>query len=59
MQIGINQDSSKYIFVFVDWRGFYGSSKAAYPGSPAQGKDGYDIVEWIASQTWSDAKVGT
>ena len=22
-------------------------------------KDGYDVVEWIAAQPWSDGKVGT
>jgi predicted acyl esterase len=24
-----------------------------------RGQDGYDIVEWIAQQTWSDGKIGT
>ncbi len=57
--IGLNVNSSNYIFVFVDWRGFYGSKNAAYIGSPDRGKDGYSTVEWIASQTWSNGKVGT
>ncbi len=59
LQIGMNVDSSHYIFVIADWRGFYGSAAAAYAGAPSLGNDGYDCVEWIASQTWSDGNVGT
>lgn len=51
-----------YAFVIADWRGFYGSKGAAVRnGKPALrqvGKDGHDIVEWIAAQSWSDGKVG-
>jgi len=47
-----------YNFVTVDWRGFYASSDADSAGYD-RGKDGYDIVEWIASQSWSDGNVGT
>ncbi len=57
--VGLNINASNYIFVIVDWRGFYGSSGAAYAGSPNIGEDGYDVVEWIAQQTWSNGKVGT
>src|ERR1700733_9254082 len=57
LQIGLNLNSSNYIFVIVDWRGFYGSAAAAYSGNPSQGDDGYDIVEWIAAQTFSNGKV--
>ncbi len=61
LPLGIGQklDSSKYIFVITDWRGFYGSFKAAYIGSPDRTDDGYSTVEWIASQSWSNGKVGT
>ncbi len=59
LQIGMQVDSSKYVFVFVDWRGFYGSSPAAYIGSPNIGEDGYSCVEWISQQSWSNGKVGT
>lgn len=59
MGIGLKLDSSKYIFVITDWRGFYGSKKAAYIGSPDRGSDGYSTVEWIAAQSWSNGKVGT
>lgn len=53
-------DSAKYNYVIADWRGFYGSTaagigKAGYD----RGLDGYDLVEWIAEQTWSDGKIGT
>jgi hypothetical protein len=57
--VGLNLSSSNYIFVIVDWRGFYGSSGAATLHPPAQGLDGYYCVEWIAVQTWSNGKVGT
>jgi predicted acyl esterase len=59
LQIGMNVDSSKYIFIIADWRGFYGSSSAAYSGNPGHGEDGYDVVEWIAQQSWSNQMIGT
>jgi predicted acyl esterase len=61
LPLGIGQDlnGSNYIIVVVDWRGFYGSRKAGYPGNPDRGTDGYYVVEWIASQNWSNGKVGT
>jgi predicted acyl esterase len=58
MGIGQNLNSSDYIFVVVDWRGFYGSSSAAV-ASPNRGEDGYDCIEWIVNQTWSNGLVGT
>jgi len=57
--VGTNINSSNYAFVIVDWRGFYGSASANYTGAPTRGEDGYDVVEWIAAQPWSDGKVGT
>jgi len=53
-------DRTRYAYVIVDWRGFYGS-KAAAQGVrlPNYGRDGYDAVEWIAAQEWSDGKIGT
>ncbi|HLP14595.1 MAG TPA: CocE/NonD family hydrolase [Flavobacteriales bacterium] len=57
--IGTNIDAYNYNIVIMDWRGFYGSAAAAYAGSPTRGEDGYDAVEWIAQQTWSDTVVGT
>lgn len=56
--IGTNINNCNYIFVIADWRGFYGSA-AAMTANPNRGQDGYDIVEWIATQTWSNGKIGT
>jgi len=47
-----------YALVVVDWRGYYGSA-AAMVANPDRGKDGYDVVEWIATQSWSNGKIGT
>ncbi len=53
-------DRQHYAVVVLDWRGFY-DSKAARTGDqrPQIGKDGYDAVEWIARQPWSNGRVGT
>ena len=57
--VKLNLNASNYIFVILDWRGFYGSASAAHSGSPTRGQDGYDAVQWIAQQPWSNGKVGT
>lgn len=51
-------DSTKYNYVVVDWRGFYANTSADIPGKN-RGEDGYDIVEWIAVQSWCNGRVGT
>lgn len=51
-------DTTRYHYVFVDWRGFFGSTDAAVPGYD-RGLDGYDAVEWIAAQPWCNGKVAT
>lgn len=56
--VGLNLNSSNYAFVIVDWRCFYGST-AACVTNPDRGQDGYDVIQWITSQTWSNGKVGT
>lgn len=56
--VGLNLNSSNYVFVIVDWRCFYGSS-AACVANPDRGQDGYDVIQWITSQPWSNGKVGT
>lgn len=53
-----NLNSSNYSWVVVDWRGFYGSSAAAV-AQPDRGQDGYDVIEWISAQNWSNQKIGT
>jgi predicted acyl esterase len=51
--------SRGYIHVIGDARGT-GVSEGEYPGmwSQQEGKDGADIVEWIARQPWCDGNVG-
>jgi predicted acyl esterase len=56
--IGLNLNSSNYIFVIVDWRCFYGSA-AACVTTPDRGQDGYEVIQWITSQPWSNGLVGT
>lgn len=56
--IGTNLNASNYAFVIVDWRGFWGGAQANYAGAPTRGEDGYDIVEWIATQSWSNDSIG-
>lgn len=56
--IGTKLSTSKYAIVVVDWRCFYGST-AACIATTDRGKDGYDVVEWISTQSWSNGKVGT
>lgn len=55
-------DRSKYVYVVADWRGFFGSTAASTGKGPfaarLAGQDGYDTVEWIATQSWSNGKVG-
>jgi predicted acyl esterase len=53
-----NLNASPYSWVIVDWRGFY-ASQSAIVAQPDRGKDGYDVIEWIVSQSWSNGKVGT
>lgn len=54
--------SRDYAAVVTDWRGMHGSAEAgdgpANPMDLPYGRDGYDTVEWIAEQSWSDGKVG-
>ena len=50
-----------YAFVIQDWRGLYESEKRFPPGAAigtTDPQDGYDTVEWIAKQSWSNGKVG-
>ena len=56
--VGFDLENSDYAFVIADWRCFYGSAAACIP-NPKRGEDGYDAVEWIAGQEWSNGKIGT
>lgn len=47
-----------YSVVVQDVRGRY-ASDGAFDPYRQEGRDGYDTVEWIASQPWSNGRVGT
>ncbi|HTS52058.1 MAG TPA: CocE/NonD family hydrolase [Burkholderiales bacterium] len=50
-----------YVFMVQDTRGRFASEGTFYPfldDGWLQNKDGYDTVQWIAQQPWSDGKVG-
>jgi predicted acyl esterase len=55
---GVPYDSSKYNYVIVDWRGFYANTDAGITPYN-RGLDGFDIIEWIATQKWCNGRVGT
>ncbi|MBW2084621.1 MAG: CocE/NonD family hydrolase [Deltaproteobacteria bacterium] len=48
---------ARYAFVVQDTRGRFTSEGDYMPGMP-EGLDGYDTVEWIASEPWCDGNVG-
>src|SRR5260370_12027869 len=45
-----------YVYVLVDVRG-RGNSGGAFEPFIHEGKDGYDVVEWLARQPWCNGKV--
>lgn len=47
-----------YVFVFQDSRG-HASSEGEFSIYVDEGRDGYDTVEWIAQQDWSNGDVAT
>jgi uncharacterized protein len=47
-----------YVFVAMDVRG-RGDSDGEFIPYFNEGRDGYDSIEWCASQEWSNAQVGT
>jgi putative CocE/NonD family hydrolase len=47
---------NQYVFVLVDARG-RGSSEGSFNPFMQEAKDGYDVVEWLAQQSWSNGKV--
>lgn len=48
-----------YAVVMSDARGRFDSDGEFDPFSPLHKTDGYDLVEWIASQPWCTGRVGT
>ena len=61
---GLSGEATKrgYVVVAQDFRGRFASEGNDYPvflhGGWGAHQDGYDTVEWIAEQEWSDGKVG-
>lgn len=55
---GLYYASRGYVYVRAACRGSYGSEGAFY-SYVHDGQDGYDLLEWIARQSWSDGKVAT
>jgi uncharacterized protein len=50
-----------YVFLVQDTRGRFASEGTFYPfidDAWLRNRDGYDTVQWIARQAWSDGKVG-
>ena len=45
-----------YVFALVNVRG-RGNSEGAFLPFENEGRDGYDVVEWLAKQPWCDGKV--
>lgn len=60
LPLGILQDvdNQPFIWVIVDWRGFYGSGNADV-SDVNRGEDGFDIMEWITQQTWHKNRIAT
>ncbi|HXU29372.1 MAG TPA: CocE/NonD family hydrolase, partial [Thermoanaerobaculia bacterium] len=46
-----------YVFAAVDVRG-RGTSEGPFEPWRNDGRDGYDVAEWLAKQPWSNGKVG-
>ena len=47
-----------YVVMLQDVRGRYGSGGVFQPYQQ-EGRDGYDTIEWVARQPWSNGAVGT
>jgi len=45
-----------YVYALVDVRG-RGNSEGKFEPFANEGRDGYDVVEWLAKQTWCNGKV--
>src|SRR5467141_18416 len=53
---GVYFSKNGYVFALVDCRG-RGNSEGEFRPFENEGRDGYDIVEWLARQSWSNGKV--
>lgn len=55
--VGAYFASQGYVFASVDSRG-RGNSEGEFEPWALEGEDGFDAVEWLAVQPWSDGQVG-
>ena len=53
---GVYFSKNGYVFALVDCRG-RGNSEGEFRPFENEGRDGYDIVEWLARQSWSNGKI--
>ena len=51
--------SQGYVVAIQDCRGKFESEGIYSPPAGNEADDGYDAVEWLAAQSWSNGKVGT
>lgn len=61
--LGLNQWATYfathgYVFVIQDTRG-RGDSEGRFNFMFPEGKDGFDTIEWLARQPWSNGRIGT
>lgn len=55
----VDAASQGFVFVAQDIRGRFASEgKTEPPSTGGEGRDGYDAVEWVASQPWCNGRVG-
>ncbi|HZU33644.1 MAG TPA: CocE/NonD family hydrolase, partial [Candidatus Angelobacter sp.] len=47
-----------YVYVWQDVRGRY-DSEGEFSVLVNEGRDGYDTIEWLARQPWSNGSIGT
>ena len=50
-----------YVVALQDLRGRYrseGTGQYHHTANPREGEDGYDTIEWLAAQDWSNGRVG-
>jgi putative CocE/NonD family hydrolase len=54
---GFHMAENNFVFIAVNSRG-RGDSEGKFVALENEGRDGHDIIEWAAEQTWSSGKVG-
>ena len=57
MEYGDYYSKQGYVMAIQDVRGKY-ESEGDWRPYEFEGRDGYDVIEWLASQAWSNGKVG-